>query len=98
MTSQLPFSDVDYVAGLTVDRDLTDPSKMRLTGSRKASNTSYITTVSTMLSLCPEGPPSPTGCPSTQDFRYFSGTYNFSDPPLVAPNQTIDVTVTFSFQ
>jgi hypothetical protein len=98
LSSQLPFADVEYVAGLTVDRDPADPSRMRLTGSRRATNSGAITTVSTMLSLCPEGPPSPAGCPDTQDFRYFSGTFNFTDPPSVAAGQTIDVTVAFSFQ
>jgi hypothetical protein len=98
LSSQLPFADVDYVAGLSVASDPTDPSKMMLTGSRKATNSGGITTVSTMLSLCPPGPPSPSGCASTQDFRYFSGTFNFVNPPLVAAGQTIDVTVVFSFQ
>lgn len=99
LSSQLPFaSAVDYVTGLTVGGDPTDPSRMQLTGSRKATNSGAITTVSTLLSLCPPGPPSPTGCLSTQEFRYFSGTTNFTNPPLVTAGQTIDVTVSFSFQ
>ena len=98
LSAQLPFSSVDYVAGLAVGSDPADPSKMRLTGSRKATNNGGITTVTTMLSLCPPGPPSPTGCSSTQEFRFFSGTTNFTNPPLVAAGQTIDVTVSFSFQ
>ncbi len=99
LSSQLPFSSsVDYVTGLAVGGDPADPSRMLLTGSRKATNTGAITTVSKLLSLCPPGPPSPTGCLSTQEFRYFSGTQNFSNPPLVTAGQTIDVTVSFSFQ
>ena len=99
LSSQLPFtSSVDYAPALTVDTDPTDATKMRLRGTTKATRDSFITTVNTMLSLCPAGPPSPTGCASTQDFRYFSGTVNFTNPPQVRSGQTIDVTVLFSFQ
>ena len=100
LSSQLPFTDVGvvYTAGLTVGTEPADPSKVVLKGSTKATQQSLITTVSTMLSLCPAGPPSPTGCPTTQQFRYFSGTENFTNPPQVNPGQTIDVTVVFSFQ
>ena len=99
VSSQLPFvQSVVYSPGLTVGTDPTDPSRMVLSGSMKVGNTSAITSVSTMLSLCPPGPPSPTGCTSTQVFAYFSGTSNFTNPPMVSPGQTVDVTVAFTFQ
>ena len=99
ITSRLPFaSSVDYVPSLTVDLDPADPSKVRLQGSMKATGSGPINNVQTMLSVCPPGPPSPTGCPTTQTFAFFSGTANFTNPPSVVQGQTIDVTVTFSFQ
>ena len=98
-SSQLPFvSGVDYAPGLTVGLDPADGTKVRLQGSMKATGTGTITTVSTMLGRCPVGPPSATGCTNTQTFAYFSGTTNFTNPPTVVQGQTIDVTVTFSFQ
>jgi hypothetical protein len=98
-SSQIPFQgSTDYAVGLTVGQDPADPNKMTLRGSRRVTFDSYITTVSTMLAMCPPGPPSPTGCPTTQTFAYFSGTANFANPPRVAPGQTVDVSVTFSFQ
>jgi hypothetical protein len=99
ISSQLPFTQsVDYVPSLTVDLDPADSSRVRLQGSMKATGSGPINNVQTMLSVCPPGPPSPTGCPTTQTFAYFSGTTNFTNPPSVVQGQTIDVTVTFSFQ
>lgn len=99
VSSQLPFgSSVDYATGLTVSLDPADSTKVRLQGSRRASASGTITTVSTMLGRCPAGAPSPTGCTETQAFFYFSGTANFANPPSVVEGQTVDVTVTFSFQ
>lgn len=99
LSSQLQFqSSVDYVSGLTVGLDPANGSRVRLQGSMKATGSGTITNVSTMLGRCPVGPPSVTGCTNTQDFFYFSGTSNFTNPPTVVQGQTIDVTVTFSFQ
>lgn len=99
MSSQLPFTQsVDYVPSLTVGLDPSNATRVRLQGSMRATGSGPITTVNTMLSVCPAGPPSPTGCPTTQHFAFFSGTQNFTNPPTVVQGQTIDVTVTFSFQ
>jgi hypothetical protein len=99
ITSQVPFQDtVAFVEGLTVGIDPADATKMRLAGSMKATNAGVVTTVSAMVGLCPPGPPSPTGCATTQTYSYFSGTANFTNPPTVSAGQTIDVTVTYSFQ
>jgi hypothetical protein len=98
-SSQIPFQGTtDFAVGLTVGPDPSNGSRLILSGSRRVTNDSYITSVSTMLGLCPPGPASPTGCLETQTFAYFSGTANFTDPPRVAPGQTIDVSVIFSFQ
>ena len=100
ITSQLPFQNtgVVYVAGLTVGTDPADGTKMRLVGSTRATNNGVITTATSMIGLCPAGPPSPTGCATTQDYLLFSEKQNFTNPPTVVAGQTIDVTVTFSFQ
>jgi hypothetical protein len=99
LSSQLQFQGgVDYVPGLTVGLDPANGTRVRLQGSMKATGSGTITTVSTMLGRCPVGPPTAAGCTSTQDFFYFSGTQNFANPPTVVQGQTIDVTVTFSFQ
>lgn len=101
LSSQLPFSNVDYTPGLTVGLDPANPNQVVLTGTRRATADGTISQVVTMLSLCPVGPPSPTGCTNTQIFSFFSGTTifsgNFSAVP-VKQGQSIDVTVTYSFQ
>lgn len=100
ITAQLPFQNtsVAYVAGLTVGQDPADGTKMQLAGSMRATNSGIVTTVTSLVGLCPAGPPSPTGCATTQDYFRFSEKYNFANPPTVSAGQTIDVTVTFSFQ
>lgn len=98
LSSTLPFSSVDYEPTLTVGLDPADSTRVRLQGSMRATGSGPITLVQTMLSVCPPGPPSATGCPTTQTFAFFSGTANFTNPPSVVQGQTIDVTVTFSFQ
>jgi hypothetical protein len=99
LSSRLQFQPVtDYVAGLTVGLDPADGTKMRLQGSMRATGSGTITNVSTMLGRCPAGPPLPAGCADTQDFAFFSGTNIVTNPPTVVAGQTIDVTVTFSFQ
>lgn len=95
----LPFGgEFDYVTGLTAEQDPTDFSKMILRGSRKATRATAITSVSTWLSVCPASSSSASACDPNRQWLEFSGTQNFANPPQVQPNQTMDVTVAFSFQ
>lgn len=96
LSSQLPPFFTVASPGLNVSQDPADPSHLLLSGTTRATRDSVITTVSAYLGLCPPGPPSSTGCATTQSFWGFSGTSTFPGV-AVANGQSIDVTVRFSF-
>jgi len=103
-STRFPFVG-DRALGLTVGVNRDNTGQALLVGTTRASNDGLITSVRTLVSLCPPGFASPTGCADTEEFFNFSvasstdtsiGPVSFNTVS-VRTGQTIDVTVRFSF-